>query len=40
MLLVAGPDVVRLAPPLVVSDAQIADADRLMRQAADEFLAA
>lgn len=40
MLLVAGPDVVRLAPPLVVSDAQIADADRIMRQAADEFLKA
>ncbi|GAB3465162.1 aspartate aminotransferase family protein [Massilia terrae] len=40
MLLVAGPDVVRLAPPLVVSDAQIAEADRIMRQAADEFLKA
>jgi acetylornithine/succinyldiaminopimelate/putrescine aminotransferase len=38
MLLVAGPDVVRLAPALVVSDEQIADADRIMRQAADEFL--
>jgi acetylornithine/succinyldiaminopimelate/putrescine aminotransferase len=38
MLLVAGPDVVRLAPALIVSDEQIADADRIMRQAADEFL--
>jgi succinylornithine transaminase family protein len=40
MLLVAGPDVVRLAPALVVSDAQIAEADQIMRKAADEFLAA
>jgi succinylornithine aminotransferase len=40
MLLVAGPDVVRLAPALTVSDAQIAEADRLMRAAADELLAA
>jgi succinylornithine transaminase family protein len=40
MLLVAGPDVVRLAPALVVSDAQIAQADRIMRQAASAFLAA
>ena len=39
MLLIAGPDVVRLAPALVVSDEQIAEADRLMRQAADAFLA-
>ena len=39
MLLIAGPDVVRLAPALVVSDAQIADADRIMRAAADAFLA-
>jgi succinylornithine transaminase family protein len=39
MLLVAGPDVVRLAPALTLSDAQIAEADRLMRQAADAFLA-
>jgi succinylornithine transaminase family protein len=38
MLLVAGPDVVRLAPPLVITDAQIAEGDRIMRQAADEFL--
>jgi len=38
MLLIAGPDVVRLAPALVVSDAQIADADRIMREAAEEFL--
>jgi len=40
MLLIAGPDVVRLAPALVVSDEQIAEADRIMRAAADEFLAA
>jgi acetylornithine/succinyldiaminopimelate/putrescine aminotransferase len=39
MLLIAGPDVVRLAPALVVSDEQIAEADRIMRQAADAFLA-
>jgi succinylornithine aminotransferase len=39
MLLIAGPDVVRLAPSLIVSDAQIADADRIMREAADAFLA-
>ncbi len=40
MLLVAGPDVVRLAPALVVSDEQIAQADRIMRRAASAFLAA
>jgi acetylornithine/N-succinyldiaminopimelate aminotransferase len=40
MLLIAGPDVVRLAPALVVSDAQIAEADRIMRAAVEEFLAA
>jgi hypothetical protein len=34
MLLIAGPDVVRLAPALIVSDAQIAEADRIMRVAA------
>jgi succinylornithine transaminase family protein len=39
MLLIAGPDVVRLAPALIVSDAQIAQADRIMRAAADAFLA-
>jgi succinylornithine aminotransferase len=39
MLLIAGPDVVRLAPALIVSDAQIAEADRIMREAADAFLA-
>ena len=39
MLLIAGPDVIRLAPALIVSDAQIADADRIMRDAADAFLA-
>jgi len=40
MLLIAGPDVIRLAPALVVSDAQIAEADRIMRQAVDSFVAA
>jgi succinylornithine aminotransferase len=40
MLLIAGPDVVRLAPALVVSDDQIAQADRMMRRAANAFLAA
>jgi succinylornithine aminotransferase len=33
MLLIAGPDVVRLAPALIVSDQQIADAGRLLRVA-------
>jgi acetylornithine/N-succinyldiaminopimelate aminotransferase len=40
MLLIAGPDVIRLAPALIVSDAQIAEADRIMRAAADAVLAA
>jgi acetylornithine/N-succinyldiaminopimelate aminotransferase len=40
MLLIAGPDVVRLAPALVVSDEQILEADRLMREAAEAFIAA
>jgi acetylornithine/N-succinyldiaminopimelate aminotransferase len=40
MLLIAGPDVVRLAPALVVSDAQILEADRIMRASVEEFLAA
>lgn len=40
MLLIAGPDVVRLAPALVVSDEQIAEADRLMRAAVAEFIGA
>jgi acetylornithine/succinyldiaminopimelate/putrescine aminotransferase len=40
MLLIAGTDVVRLAPALVVSDAQIDEADRLLRRALDAFLAA
>lgn len=39
MLLIAGPDVLRLAPALVVSDAQIAQADRLLRAGLDAFLA-
>jgi len=40
MLLIAGPDVVRLAPALVVSDEQIVEADRLMRAAVAEFTGA
>ncbi|MDB5755404.1 MAG: argD [Massilia sp.] len=40
MLLIAGPDVIRLAPALIVSDAQIDEADRIMRAAADAVLAA
>jgi acetylornithine/N-succinyldiaminopimelate aminotransferase len=40
MLLIAGPDVVRLAPALIVSNAQIDEADRIMRAAADAVLAA
>jgi succinylornithine aminotransferase len=39
MLLIAGPDVVRLAPALVVSDAQLIEADRIMRDAAEAFIA-
>jgi acetylornithine/N-succinyldiaminopimelate aminotransferase len=39
MLLIAGPDVIRLAPALIVSDAQIDEADRIMRAAADAVLA-
>lgn len=40
MLLIAGMDVVRLLPALVVTDAQIQEADRLLRRALDVFLAA
>jgi succinylornithine aminotransferase len=40
MLLIAGPDVVRLLPALIVSDAQIDEAVRLLRSALDLFLAA
>jgi succinylornithine aminotransferase len=40
MLLIAGPDVIRLAPALIVSDEQIAEADRIMRAAAADILAA
>ena len=38
MLLIAGPDVVRLAPALIVSDAQIAECDRIMRLAVAALL--
>jgi succinylornithine aminotransferase len=40
MLLIAGPDVIRLAPALIVSDQQILDADRILRQAVDTIVAA
>jgi succinylornithine aminotransferase len=40
MLLIAGPDVIRFAPALIVSDEQISEADRILRQAVDAVLAA
>jgi succinylornithine aminotransferase len=40
MLLIAGPDVVRLLPALIISDAQIEEGVRRMRSALDAFLAA
>ena len=40
MLLVAGPDVVRLAPALIISDAQIEEGGKIMRAGLDAFLAA
>jgi succinylornithine aminotransferase len=40
LLLIAGPDVLRLAPALIISDAQIAEGNRLMRAGIDAFLAA
>lgn len=40
MVLIAGPDVVRLVPALIVSDDQIHEAMVLLRRAADAFLAA
>jgi succinylornithine transaminase family protein len=38
MVLIAGYDVVRLAPALIVSDQQIAEADRILRVALDSLL--
>ncbi len=38
MLLIAGPDVVRFAPALIVSDEQIAEADRILRAAIQGML--
>ncbi|MES2901329.1 MAG: acetylornithine/succinylornithine family transaminase [Pseudomonadota bacterium] len=38
MLLIAGPDVVRFAPALIVTDAQIDEADRILREAIDSLL--
>ncbi|NRR32064.1 acetylornithine/succinyldiaminopimelate transaminase [Oxalobacteraceae bacterium] len=40
MMLIAGTDVVRFAPALIVTDAQIAEADRLLRVALDSLAAA
>ncbi|MFC5460455.1 acetylornithine/succinylornithine family transaminase [Massilia niabensis] len=40
MLLIAGPDVIRFAPALIVTDEQIMEADRILRAAVAEFLAA
>jgi acetylornithine/N-succinyldiaminopimelate aminotransferase/succinylornithine aminotransferase len=40
MVLIAGMDVVRLAPALIVSDAQIAEADRILRLSLDDLLKA
>jgi len=40
MVLIAGMDVVRLAPALIVSDAQIAEADRILRLSLDGMLKA
>lgn len=39
MILIAGPEVVRLLPALIVSDENIAECDRLLRAALDAFLA-
>ncbi len=39
LVLIAGPDVVRFLPALVVSDAQIAQADKLLRVALDGVVA-
>jgi acetylornithine/succinyldiaminopimelate/putrescine aminotransferase len=38
MVLIAGMDVVRLAPALIVTDAQIAEADRILRLSLDGLL--
>ena len=40
MVLIAGMDVLRFLPALVVSDAQIRHADQLLRRALDQFLTA
>ncbi len=37
MLLIAGPDVIRIAPALIVSDEQIATAERLLRDTLNTF---
>lgn len=40
MLLIAGTSVIRMAPALIVSDEQIAQADRLLRQAVEAVVSA
>jgi succinylornithine aminotransferase len=40
MVMIAGPDVVRFLPALVISDAQIGEADALLRRALDALLSA
>jgi acetylornithine/N-succinyldiaminopimelate aminotransferase len=40
MLLVAGPDVLRLAPALIITDEQISEGERIMRTSLDQMLAA
>ncbi|MBY0557167.1 MAG: aminotransferase class III-fold pyridoxal phosphate-dependent enzyme, partial [Burkholderiaceae bacterium] len=40
MVLIAGMDVLRLAPALIVSDAQIAEADRILRLSLDDLIKA
>jgi acetylornithine/N-succinyldiaminopimelate aminotransferase/succinylornithine aminotransferase len=40
MVLIAGMDVVRLAPALIVSDEQIAEAGRLLRVAVESLIKA
>jgi succinylornithine aminotransferase len=40
MVLIAGPDVVRMAPALIVTDAQIDEAMALMRKGLDALIAA
>ena len=38
MLLIAGVDVIRIVPALIVTDRQIEEASRMLRKAVDAFL--